>query len=236
MRTLVRTAGWQNLTEAGLSPKLRSCDLIGVSEAERSKLTKRQEPDLARYFPQRDKKQAILWNPDKIHVVRKGFIVFHHSGEYESDNSSLRVDWDHIHTPLRGLAWLVFQLPKSDQLYGFGEMHWLNSWKPLPRGIDRWTDDRRRIVEETTIPKVLQFVDRLHDAHIPLMLGGDTNSIPWNGALGHDLRQVKSKGLDRAWVTDCKQITDVKISEGPKVGVGNQLKHHGVILKARLAA
>jgi len=183
-------------------------------------------PDRYRHwFPPRDRHQSISWDPRRFVVTDRGYVSFHRNGEAEGFPFG---------TPARGLVYVVGHLQSRPDLeLAVAGTWWLNSWNPVGRH-DRHTDSRRRVVEETTLPAVRTWVRRQHSLGRVVIVEGDTNSRPWPGRLP-GLRQVKSRGLDRAWISDDRRIRlDGPVTAGPTTGVGDDRQHRSVHLRLEL--
>lgn len=212
-----RVVAWQNMTEGDPTRALLRADVVLGSEVGRRRW-RRGFRGHGLWLPARDRKQAIAWDGD-VDIQRRGYERFHRSGRAEG--------WRKIRTPGRGLIWVMEDVGDVELVYG--GMHWLNSWEPIPAGQNRHTRERRRIVEQHTLPVVRDFIAEHHAKGRIVVLGGDTNSLRWDGDLP-GMRQVKSRGLDRAWVSDDPRVKKVRVTRGPKTGVGRQMRHHAVIV------
>jgi hypothetical protein len=177
------------------------------------------------WFPPRDPHQSISWDPRRFVVTDRGYVSFHRHGNAEGYPFA---------TPARGLLYVVGHHPGLPDLeVAVAGTWWLNSWNPAGRH-DRHTDIRRRIVEETTLPRVKAWLREQHALGRVVIMEGDTNSKPWPGRLP-GMRRVKPWGLDRAWISDHPQIRlDGPVMLGPPTGTGDDKRHRSVHLRVEL--
>lgn len=220
MPTKAKEYAFQNMTEGSPSADVRNSMVFVGCEVDKRRLIEGMPDHYKMHMVPRDKHQAIMWNPREFKVVAKGYVQFHKSGDHEKYPYG---------TPSRGLIWVRGHLADdaTRSMITIGGMWWLNSWFPM-RG-DKNTAHRRRVVETTTIPKVEQWIKRQHKANRSVILGGDINSMKWDGELP-GMKQVNRGQLDRAWVTRDSGLIVKREHHGPKVGVGNQMRHNSLHL------
>lgn len=208
--------GYQNVTGAGLSWWMRHTDVFMGVEARSSTLG----PQLDRLGYRSRFSHAsglvIAWRPDAFRARLRDveFRMFHGSGQ--------AMGWEHIPTPRRGLL-----IVPGDARVGrewvpseLGVTHVLDSW------MEHGEDDRRRIVQATTLPKLRSWAAEKPD--VLKLLAGDFNAGAWDGDLP-GLTPLHDRGLDRTYarVPDGVLLSWGRVRETRKVGVGPTRQHHG---------
>jgi hypothetical protein len=219
------TVAGHNMTRGPVTRRVARA-AIGIGQEIDARRIRNGFPDRYRHwFPPRDRHQSISWDPRRFVVTDRGYVPFHRNGEAEGFPFG---------TPARGLVYVVGHHPGLPDLeVAVAGMWWLNSWNPACRR-DRHTDHRRRVIEETTLPRVRAWLRRQHSRGRIVILEGDTNSKPWPGRLP-DLRQVKSRGLDRAWISDDRRIgLDGPVTTGAPTGIGYDRRHRSIHLRVEL--
>lgn len=228
MKTLI----WQNCTEGPMTQELKNADMVLLCEG--APWLTRVGRGIRRTKQHRNKRLkglVINWDKEEFVAVEKGHRMFHKSGKAEG--------WNGIRTPARGILFVIgyWKDDPNKRLYMYAVTHWLNSWLPAGKP-DRWTFQRNTIVTETTIPVVEELVEDkkrvgavFNGQRVDLeggLVGGDTNSLPWDGDL-IGLRHVDNRGLDRIWKFG--RVAVDYIGHTPKTGRGPQMKHHGEKVK-----
>ncbi len=219
------TVAGHNMTRGAVTRRV-SRAAIGIGQEIDPRRIRTGFPDRYRHwFPPVDRHQSISWDPRRFVVTDRGYVPFHRNGEVEGFPFA---------TPTRGLVYVVGHHPRLPDIeVAVAGMWWLNSWNPAGRH-DRHTDHRRRVVEETTLPTVRAWLRRQHAQGRVVIAEGDTNSKAWPGRLP-GMRQVKRRGLDRAWISDDRRVRiEGPVTTGPTTGIGTDRRHRSVHLRVEL--
>lgn len=225
IRRTLSVAG-HNMTRGPVTGKVARA-AIGIGQEIDARRIRNGFPDRYRHwFPPRDPHQSISWDPSRFVVTDRGYVSFHRHG---------RAEGFPFGTPARGLVYVVGHPPGLHAIeVAVAGMWWLNSWRPAGRS-DRHTDVRRRVIEETTLPRVKSWLREQHARGRVVIAEGDTNSRPWRGYLPGML-QVKPRGLDRAWISDDPRVRlAAPVAGGPTTGIGTDRRHRSVHLRVELA-
>lgn len=210
------TFAGQNQTE-GTPPV---ADIVVGQEIDRRRVRRTlRRRRFRHFFPVRDRHQSISWDRSLFKRDGRGHAVrLHRSGRAER--------WA-FPTPARHL--LVQRLVARDTGARLTVMGvWvLNSWQPGPDGVDAHTPARRRIALDS-LQRVRDAVQRELDTGRAVILEGDFNSISavidFNG-----LRAARARGLDRLFYGGPGLALVDGVREGPKTGVGSQMRHHSLL-------
>lgn len=212
----------QNMTEGPVTDDLRSAAIVILQEIDRRKVVEGFGPDWGFYFPKHDSHQALGWRKDLFHKdAPSRYFRFHGSGTGDD-----RIP-DSIPTPARGLLKANLVLTEFNLPIKVLGTWPLNSW--WPGRPDQFTPIRRRIVEELELPVIRREMAQVRDNDKAIgFIGADWNSIKaplefdgWN--------QRPDRGLDRIMWTRDKRVRFVRMREGAKTGVGNDMRHNSVI-------
>ena len=211
--------GTQNLTEGVPPRQLAACDVICVQEVHRRRF-KEGLPDRYRtYFPKKTPGLAIAWDPRVLEDAKPGAIRFHDSGKAEG--------WP-FPSPARGVAY-VKGLIHGQRSVVFN-LWLLNSHTPMKP--DHHTAMRHAIVMERCWPILRKRVRLWHQNGWTVYGAGDGNTIKGELTLPY-LWQPWGRGLDRIWLPKDARVELVRAEEGPKTGVGSQMKHGSKLVTLR---
>lgn len=211
----------QNMTEGPATEPMRRSQVVLASEVDRGRFRSGFPDRFRTYCPIKAPHLGIAWDPWVVKNAKPGALRFHDSGEAEG--------WP-FRTPPRGLAWIKAEV--AGDPWVFWTTWLLNSW--MPHRPDRHTRKRRFVVETLELPQVRRKVQEWDERGFRQAGGGDMNSLRWEGRMG-PLVQVKSQGLDRAYVSPNawegrRAVRDLTATETPETGVGGDMRHKGILL------
>jgi len=210
----------QNMTEGRVPPVVAGAGIVIGQEVSRHQIRKGM-PSKAHYFP--DDHQSISWDPEVLDVHRRGYLRFHRSGKAEG--------WK-FRTPSRGMGFVKGRLVADGTKTVVATAWLLNSWHPVHPDQDT---PKRHDIGRASLALIKVRVAWWIRQGYTVVLAGDFNSLRWGGWI-KGLTAIKSRGLDRAYVSRRGGLVPSgRVTEGPKTGVGNDLRHHAVLfsLEAR---
>jgi endonuclease/exonuclease/phosphatase family metal-dependent hydrolase len=209
-------AATHNLTEGDITNAVADSHLIALQEIDRRKVRAglhRQE--FAKFFPLRDRHQCLAWHRDLFKRDGRGATIrLHRSGRAEG--------WRGIRTPARYVLRQRLVHRETGQRVTLFGVWLIPSWDPATeRGEDQFTDDRERIADKS-LRKLERLVQAELDRDAVVIPMGDFNSI--FGRINLGLRSAFRVGLDRVFYSP--GLRAIKEWEGPKTGVGDDMRHH----------
>lgn len=209
-------AATANQTEGPVTNAVAESHLIALQEIDRRKVRAGLHcQEFAKFFPLRDRHQCLAWHRDHFRRAGRGTAIrLHRSGRAEG--------WRGIRTPARYVLRQRLVHRETGQAVTLFGVWLINSWQPASsKGIDRYTDFRAEVADKS-LARLGHLVAAELNRGALVIAAGDFNSIVARFDIG--LRSAFRAGLDRVFYSP--GLRAVEEWEGPKTGVGDDMRHH----------